>query len=248
MVAGVFYIALVGSGEPLVGPRVGRLTRPAWIGPSTIVRQAAALTPGMARQSSCIRRRPESSSSSSSSSRPSRRAAATILRTWVRLPQPSSISRLRSAANGLAELGADPLADLLAGRVEDGQLLLGEVVVDRGGQLLDGVVEGLGVGALELEHRQQRLVALGVLLLAVLGLVLADRALAAQLGVDELLLRQGVGDVERGEGARGPRRGRCWLSRSSRSSASKRRWSSRIRSTTSPWDGRPRSMAVMARA
>ena len=44
------------------------------------------------------------------------------------------------------------------------------------GELLDGVVEGVGVGALELEHLQQRLVPLGVLLLAVLGLVLAHRA------------------------------------------------------------------------
>ena len=35
----------------------------------------------------------------SSSSRPSRRAEATISRTWVRVPQPSSISRLRSVAN-----------------------------------------------------------------------------------------------------------------------------------------------------
>ena len=46
--------------------------------------------------------------SSSSSSSPSRRAAATSSRTWVTLPQPSSICRLRSAANACAQLGAQP--------------------------------------------------------------------------------------------------------------------------------------------
>ena len=70
------------------------------------------------------------------------------------------------------------------------------MVVDRLGELLDRVVEGLGVGALELEHGQQRLVTLGVLLLAVLGLVLGDRVLAAQLRVDELLLRLRVRHVQ----------------------------------------------------
>ena len=91
---------------------------------------------------------------------------------------PSSICRLRSVAKACPSSPLEPVADLFAGRVEDGQLLLGEVVVDHLGQLLDGVVEGLGVGALELEHRQHRLVALGVLLLAVLGLVLGDRVAA----------------------------------------------------------------------
>ena len=116
------------------------------------------------------------STSSSSSSSPRRSAAATISRTLVREPQPSSICLLRSVANASPSSARGRLADLLASRVEDGQLLLGEVVVDRLGELLDRVVEGLGVGALELEHLQQRLVPLGVLLLAVLGLVLADRA------------------------------------------------------------------------
>ena len=139
------------------------------------------------------------SSSSSSSSSPSLRAAATIRRTLVSEPQPSSICAVALGGELLAQVGAYLLADLLAGRVEDGQLLLGEVVVDRLGQLLDGVVERLGVGALELEHGQQRLVPLGVLLLAVLGLVLGDRVLAAQLRVDVLLLRLRVRDVQGGE-------------------------------------------------
>ncbi len=75
------------------------------------------------------------------------------------------------------------------------------MVVDHAGQFLDGVVEGLGVGALELEHGQHRLVPLGVLLLTVLGLVLGDRVPAAQPGVDVLLLGEGVGGVQRGERA-----------------------------------------------
>ena len=146
----------------------------------------------------------------SSSSRPSFRPRATMRRTLV---EPAAVVVELPVALGrerLAQLGADLLADLLAGRVEDGQLLLGEVVVDHLGQLLDRVVEGLGVGALELEHRQQRLVALGVLLLAVLGLVLGDRVLAAQLRVDVLLLGLGVRDVQRGERlAYGVAVGRC---------------------------------------
>ena len=101
----------------------------------------------------------------------------------------------------LAQLGPQPVADLLPGGVEDGQLLLGEVVVDHAGQLLDGVVEGLGVGALELEHGQHRVVPLGVLLLAVLGLVLGDRVPAAEPGVDVLLLGDGVRGVQRGQRA-----------------------------------------------
>ena len=117
------------------------------------------------------------------------------------MPQSSSICRLRSVANCSPSSARSRSADLLASRVEDGQLLLGEVVVDDAGELLDGVVERLGVGALELQHGQQRLVALGVLLLAVLGLVLADRALAPQLRVDVLLLGLGVRDVQGCEGA-----------------------------------------------
>ena len=94
------------------------------------------------------------------------------------MTESAAVVDLRVALGGerLAQLGPQPVAHLLAGRVEDGELLLGEVVVDHLGQLLDGVVERLGVGALELEHREQRLVTLGVLLLAVLGLVLGDRA------------------------------------------------------------------------
>jgi hypothetical protein len=68
------------------------------------------------------------------------------------------------------------------------------VVVDGPGQLLDGVVERLGVGALQLQHLEQRLVALGVLLLAVLGRLRVDRPALAQLRVDELLLGLGVRD------------------------------------------------------
>jgi hypothetical protein len=56
------------------------------------------------------------------------------------------------------------------------------VVVDDPGQLLDGIVEGLAVGVLELEHREHRLVALGVLVLTVLGLVLVDRVLVLESG------------------------------------------------------------------
>ena len=56
------------------------------------------------------------------------------------------------------------------------------------------------VGALELQHSQQRLVALGVLLLAVLGLVLGDRPLLAQRRIDVLLLRLGVRHMQRGQG------------------------------------------------
>ena len=129
------------------------------------------------------------------------RAAATILRTLVE--GAAVVVDLGVALGGelLAQLGAHLRADVLAGRVEDGELLLGQVVVDHLRELLDRVVEGLGVGALQLEHGQQRLVPLGVLLLAVLGLVRPDGVLLAQLGIDVLLLRLGVRDVERGEGA-----------------------------------------------
>ena len=113
------------------------------------------------------------------------------------------------------------------------------------GQLLDGVVEGLGVGALELQHGEQRLVPLGVLLLAVLRLVLGDRVPAAQHRVDVLLLGQGVRDVQRRERlAYGVAVG-CCCRAAARSSVSKRRWSSRISSMTSPETGRPRSMEVL---
>ena len=184
-------------------------------------------------------------SSSSSSSLPSRRAAATILRSSDRLPQPSSMSRLRSLEERLAELGPRLVADLLARRVEDGQLLLREVVVDHLGQLLDGVVEGLGVGAFELEDREQRLVALGVLLLAVLGLVLGDGPLACAAWGRRTAPRRGrarrAGWRRRGA----PRRGR-WSCRAGRGAASRSvRWSSRMSSTTSPEIGRPRSMGVL---
>ena len=136
-------------------------------GPGGALRLPARAVPGPAAGASALRRpRPSSSSSS-----PSRRASATSSRTWVE--RPAAVVDLRVPLGGerLAQLGAQPVAHLLAGRVEDGQLLLGEVVVDHLGQLLDRVVERLGVGALELEHGQQRLVTLGVLLLAVLGLV-----------------------------------------------------------------------------
>ena len=66
-------------------------------------------------------------------------------------------------------------------------------------QLLDRVVELLGVGAGALEDGEQRLMALGVLLLTVLGLLRVDRGLALQRRVDVTLLRLGVGDVQRGE-------------------------------------------------
>jgi hypothetical protein len=46
------------------------------------------------------------------------------------------------------------VADLFPCRVEDRQLLLREVVADGAGQLLDGVGEGVGVGALQLQHLQ----------------------------------------------------------------------------------------------
>jgi hypothetical protein len=73
------------------------------------------------------------------------------------------------------------------------------VVVDRGGELLDEVVELLAFERLGLEDLQQRLVALGMLLLAVLGVMLADGVLAPQRRVDPRLLRLGVRDVQRGE-------------------------------------------------
>src|SRR5699024_11810842 len=62
------------------------------------------------------------------------------------------------------EGGAVLLGDLLPGGVEDGQLLLREVVLEDLVHLLDGVVELLRVGAPALQQRQQRLVDLGVLL------------------------------------------------------------------------------------
>ena len=53
-----------------------------------------------------------------------------------------------------ADVAALPLAQLVASRVEQRQLLFHQVVADDGGELLEGVVEGLGVGALELQQRQ----------------------------------------------------------------------------------------------
>ena len=101
----------------------------------------------------------------------------------------------------LAQVGADLRLDLLTGRAEDGDLLLGDVVRDQVAELLDRVGEGLGVGALELEHLEQRLVALGVLLVAVLDVVLIDLGgLAAQHRVDELLLGLAMRDEHVGEG------------------------------------------------
>ena len=104
-----------------------------------------------------------------------------------------------------AEVLPHLFGDLGAGGVEDGLLLLADVVVQRLGELLDGVVELLGVGALALEQREQRLVALGVLLLAVLLLVLGDRVLALQLGVDLGLLGLAVRDQGVGERLAGGR-------------------------------------------
>src|SRR6478735_7806044 len=116
--------------------------------------------------------------------------------------QPTAVVVEMTVAGGgerRAQLGAGALGDLVASRVEDGQLLLGEVVVDDLGQLLHRVVEGVGVGALELQHGEQRLVALRVLLLTVLRLVLGDGVAATQHRVDVLLLREGVRDVQRRE-------------------------------------------------
>ena len=81
---------------------------------------------------------------------------------------PGGDQRVAALGERRPQLGPDRRADLLARRVEDGQLLLGQVVVDGLAQLLDRVVEGLRVGALELEDGDQRLVALRVLLLPVL--------------------------------------------------------------------------------
>src|SRR5205085_3015181 len=85
---------------------------------------------------------------------------------------------------GGTESGALVLGDVLAGGVEDVALLLVEVVQERLAELVDVLAEVLVVELLGLEQRQQGLVALVVLLLAVLRLLLVDRVLALELGID----------------------------------------------------------------
>ena len=66
-------------------------------------------------------------------------------------------------------------------------------------ELVDVVAEVLVVQLAGLEEREQRLVALVVLLLAVLGLLLVDRVLALELGVDLALLGLAVGHEQLGD-------------------------------------------------
>ena len=113
-----------------------------------------------------------------------------------------------SAAPGAEKAGADLAAtvglDQLAGGVQDVALLLRQVVVHHLAQLLEGLGELVTVEVVELEDRQEGLVDLGVLLLAVLDLVL-DVVLALRIRlsfedrVDDVLLGLGMGDQQVGE-------------------------------------------------
>jgi hypothetical protein len=100
-----------------------------------------------------------------------------------------------------SEFGADLVRHLFAGRTEDRQFLLGQVLVDPTGEFFDRVIESLGVGAAELEDSQQSLTALGMLLLTVVLFVLVDCTLLPQDRVGVLLVGFGVRDVECSEGA-----------------------------------------------
>jgi len=139
------------------------------------------------RSTPCLRRRATdsavqpSSSSPSSWRRPSLRACATIP---ADTGQSAAVAVELGVAFGgelLAQVGSDARPYLLAGGVEDAELFFGEVMVDHAGKFLDSLVEGSGIGSLQLENGEECLMPLGVLLLPVLGLMLSDCVRAAQL-------------------------------------------------------------------
>ena len=115
-------------------------------------------------------------------------AAAALVEHPVALGQP-----------GRAEPGTVLLGDVLARGVEDVALLLVEVVQQGLAELVEVLAEVLVVELGGLEQREQGLVALVVLLLAVLGLLLVDRVLALELGVDLALLGLAVRDQQLGD-------------------------------------------------
>ena len=59
-------------------------------------------------------------------------------------------------------------------------------------QLLEGFAKLVGLRVTDLQHSQQRLVALGVLLLGMLGFLLLDGILPPQTRIDLFLLSFGV--------------------------------------------------------
>jgi hypothetical protein len=74
------------------------------------------------------------------------------------------------------------------------------VVGQRLGQLLDGLVEVLGLEVLHLQQVQQPFVTFQVLVDPVLDLLLVDGVPADEGGVHVLLLSLGVGDQDGGQG------------------------------------------------